>query len=70
MIDWINTFALEHQWVGLSLAVFIAVHTGLKALRDALDTTPDTDDNWFEKAVTIMGKMVGYFGGVRSKKNP
>lgn len=70
MIDWLNTLALEHQWVGLVLAVLIAVHTGLKAYRDAVDTTPETDDNWFEKAVTIMGKIVGYLGGFRSKKNP
>lgn len=70
MIDWLNLFAIEHAWVGLTIAVLVALHTGLKAYRDAVDTTPETDDNWFEKAVTIMGKIVGYLGGIRSKKNP
>lgn len=68
MIDLLNTFAQNHAWVGLSIAVILGVHTGMKAIRDAIDTTPATDDNWFEKTVTIMGKIAAYFVGFRAKK--
>ena len=70
MIDVLNNFAQQHAWIGLTIASIIAVHTGLKALRDAIDTTPHTDDNWFERTVTIMGKVTSYLAGFRAKKNP
>lgn len=70
MIDVLNNFAQQHAWIGLTIAIIIAVHTGLKALRDAIDTTPQTDDNWFERTVTIMGKVTSYLAGFRAKKNP
>lgn len=70
MIDVLNNFAQQHAWVGLTIAIIIALHTGLKALRDAIDTTPQTDDNWFERTVTIMGKVTSYLAGFRAKKNP
>lgn len=69
-VDWLNNFAQENAWVGLTIAAILALHTGLKALRDAIDATPETDDNWFEKAVTIMGKAAKYLAGFRAKKNP
>ena len=69
-IDYLNNFAQQHAWLGLTIAIVIAAHTGLKALRDAIDNTPQTDDNWFERAVTIMGKITGYLAGFRAKKNP
>lgn len=47
------------NWVGI-IAVYLAVHKFLVSVRDVLDKTPATDDNWFEKAVTIMGKLGGY----------
>jgi len=68
MIDIINNFALQHAWIGFGIAVIIALHTGLKAFRDAIDTTPDTDDNWFERSMTIFGKVVAYLAGFRAKK--
>lgn len=70
LINFVNNFAAQHAWVGLVIAILIALHTGLKALRDALDTTPQTDDNWFERGITIMGKVVGYLAGFRAKSNP
>lgn len=70
MIELLNNFAQQHAWIGLTIAIIIAVHTGLKALRDAIDTTPQTDDNWFERTVTIMGKVTSYLAGFRAKKNP
>jgi len=42
------------NWVGV-IAVYLAVHKFLVSVRDVLDKTPATDDNWFEKAVTVMG---------------
>lgn len=42
------------------LIVAIALHTFLKALRDALDKTPETDDNIFERVVTVIGKVINY----------
>ena len=69
-MDFINNFAQQHAWVGIAIASIIAVHTGLKALRDAIDTTPQTDDNWFERSITILGKIAGYLAGIRAKKNP
>ena len=70
MIENLNNFAQQHAWVGLTIAFIIAAHTGMKALRDAIDTTPQTDDNWFERTVTILGKVSGYLIGFRAKKNP
>jgi hypothetical protein len=66
-MEWLNEFALNHAWVTIVIAVILAVHTGLKAYRDAVDTTPETDDNALEKAVTILGKIAKYLAGVRSK---
>jgi len=63
MIDWI-----KDNWVVVGV-VFIAFHTFLKAVRDAIDKTPATDDNWFERLVTIVGKVASYlFMGQRPNK--
>lgn len=53
------------NWVAI-IAVAVAVHTAAKGIRDAIDTTPETDDNLFERAVTIMGKAVAYI--VKAKR--
>ena len=53
-MDW-----LQQNWVTI-VAVYLAVHKFLVAIRDVLDKTPATDDNIFEKAVTILGKLGGY----------
>ena len=60
MIDW-----LKAHWVEIGV-VIIAVNTFLKAVRDAIDKTPETDDNKFERFVTLVGKVCGYlFKGKR-----
>jgi hypothetical protein len=51
----------QANWVGI-IAVFLALHKILVSIRDILDKTPQTDDNWFEKFVTVVGKLVGYLG--------
>ena len=50
---------IKDNWVGI-VAVFLAFHKILVTIRDILDKTPSTDDNWFEKLVTILGKLGGY----------
>lgn len=49
----------KNHWVEISV-IALAVHTSLKAIRDAIDKTPESDDNWFEKLVTILGKATKY----------
>lgn len=50
-MDWI-----QNHWAEVisGYVLFIQV---MKAIRDAIDTTPGTDDNWFERACTIMSKL-------------
>lgn len=60
IIQWVQA-----NWVTVTV-IALAVHTFLKAIRDAIDKTPETDDNWFEKLVTLIGKIVGYLGGKRA----
>ena len=57
-------FIKNLDWVKIGVLA-LAIHTFLKAIRDAIDTTPDTDDNWFEKLVTDIGKIVAYLFGKR-----
>lgn len=52
--------------ITLVTTILLALHTFLKAVRDAIDTTPETDDNWFEKLMTFLGKVANYFAGKRS----
>jgi hypothetical protein len=40
------------------LAVAVALSISLKAFRDAFDKTPATDDNLFERIVSIVVKAV------------
>lgn len=58
-MDW-----LQAHWVQIGV-IALAIHTALKGVRDALDKTPETDDNLFEKIVSIIGKVVGYLFGSR-----
>ena len=51
-----------------AIIILLLVQTFVKGLRDALDTTPATDDNFLEKAATIFQKVVGYVLGFRAKK--
>ena len=56
---------IQANWVQIGV-VALSLHTFLKALRDALDKTPETDDNAFEKIVTILGKFISYLFGKRA----
>ena len=63
--NFLNSFAINHPWVPLVISVYLIVVKALQGIRDAIDKTPASDDNWFERAVTILGKTIGYLGGVR-----
>lgn len=72
---------MAHPKLAAFLLLFIALHTAIKAFVDALvssraqwDKTPTTDDNWYEKALTVAvrilavtGKAVAYMAGFRPK---
>lgn len=51
-MDWIKDNYLVIWVAFLQFAVF------MKNTRDAIDRTPLIDDNWFERIVTIIGKIV------------
>lgn len=69
-MDWLSNFATTHPWVPLALSIYLVAVKFLQGLRDAIDKTPTTDDNWFERVVTILGKTIGYLGGVRPNAPP
>lgn len=50
---------IRDNWMAI-IAIYLAVHKLLVSIRDVLDKTPQTDDNWFEKIVSIMGKLATY----------
>lgn len=50
---------VQGHWMQITV-IYLAVHKLLVSVRDALDKTPATDDNWFEKLVTAMGKLGNY----------
>jgi hypothetical protein len=47
------------------LVVLLVTQNFIKGLRDALDSTPHTDDNIIEKIATIVVKVLGYLLGIR-----
>lgn len=63
----LNALVNQNIWIVAGVTIFIALHTILKAVRDAIDKTPATDDNAFERVVTIVGKVAGYLAGIRAK---
>ena len=60
----LNAFINQHAWIIAGITIFIALHTILKAVRDAIDKTPATDDNAFERIVTDHGKSGRIFNRV------
>lgn len=54
------------HWDKVLILLIFAQNT-VKGLRDALDTTPESDDNVFEKTATIITKVIGYLLGFRPK---
>lgn len=60
LTGWLSNFAIQHPWVPLAITIYLVVVQALKGIRDAIDKTPLTDDNWFERIVTILVKTVGY----------
>ena len=54
------------NWQTIAL-VALVMQNIIKGLRDALDTTPETDDNFFEKIATVSSKLLAYLIGFRPK---
>lgn len=67
IIGLLNDFATQHPWVGITIGIYLVVVKAVVGVRDAIDKTPATDDNWFEKLATILGKTIGYLVGFRPK---
>ena len=56
---------IQDNWVTIGV-VYLIISKALTSVRDAVDKTPATDDNWFERLCTIVGKVGGYlFAGKR-----
>ena len=68
IIEILNSFAAQHPWIFVVVTIYVAVVTAIKGIRDAIDSTPNTDDNLFEKIATILWKTIGYVIGIRPKK--
>lgn len=67
IIDFINTLAVKYPWLSLTIVIYLLVVKLIVGVRDAIDKTPTSDDNFFEKAATILGKTIGYLAGFRPK---
>lgn len=67
MIEALNSFALSHPWVGVVIVCLLGVSQIIKGVRDAIDKTPASDDNAFERIATIVAKASAYLVGFRPK---
>lgn len=57
---------LKDHWAEIGV-VYLTIMNVLKGLRDALDKTPLTDDNAFERTYTVIMRLGGYlFTGKRA----
>jgi hypothetical protein len=57
-MEWLQT-----NWVQVGVIAF-AIHTALKAIAEAIDKDPKTD-NKFERAIKFFGNLIGYLFGKR-----
>lgn len=48
---------IQKHWTEI-VAGYVLFIQVMKAVRDAIDTTPNTDDNWFERACTVASKLL------------
>lgn len=81
IIGMLTNYLVAHPQILALMIMFIVVHTAVKAFVDSLvssradwDKTPMVDETWYEKALTIAGrvltvtgKMAAYLVGFRSK---
>ncbi len=63
----LTEFLNQNAWVAVIIAVLLGLHTIVKAVRDAIDKTPATDDNAFERFASILAKIAQYLIGIRAK---
>lgn len=50
---------IQEHWAEI-LVVVLVIQNVAKGIRDAIDTTPETDDNVFERVLTIINKVTSY----------
>ena len=50
---------IREHWLEITV-LYLAFAKFITAIRDVLDKTPATDDNLFEKIVTILNKLGAY----------
>ncbi len=63
----ISGFAAKYPWIPMAIALYLVFVQAVKGVRDALDTTPLTDDNWLERTASVIVKTGGYLIGIRAK---
>lgn len=69
-MDWLtdplNYLMVKFPWLVVLIIIMREFATMIKNVRDAIDKTPESDDNWFERLATIISKAVkGYAVGIR-----
>lgn len=64
----LTALQVKFPWLPLAITLYLVFVQTVKGLRDALDKTPKTDDNVFERAATIIVKTGGYLIGLRPKE--
>jgi hypothetical protein len=57
---------ITENWEKIAL-VALVIQNVVKGIRDAVDTTPQSDDNMFEKISTFLSKVTGYLIGFRPR---
>ena len=50
---------LKDNWEKIGI-IFLLFRSFVIGVRDALDKTPETDDNWFERFASILKKAAAY----------
>jgi hypothetical protein len=64
---------LDKDWVAIYAAIvstYLLFYVFIKAVRDIIDKTPETDDNWFEKTVTFLGQLAALLGKGKRPEAP
>lgn len=58
----LNIFGSKYVQMFTTIStVYLLFYVFIKGVRDVIDSTPETDDNAFEKFVTLLGKLAKLF---------
>ena len=67
MQDFLNNL-VSNEKIYMAITLYLVAVQAIKGVRDAIDKTPDTDDNIFERIASVLVKTAGYLVGIRPKK--